>query len=88
MINNIQLGIFKKFNGDADAFDRAASADEKMLMGDSWPVIADLIHDLILIYKQHAGDDYKSEVERRLERVCESKAVANGLKELAVTLSR
>jgi len=83
MITVEKLKIFKKYQGDGDAFIRIGKKNEKRIMDYSdWRNIDELIQDIGLIKKKLASAEYEKSVSNKLRNYCESQSVMEELWEM------
>lgn len=83
MITKEKINIYKRYNGDGDAFIRGAKKKEKMMMGyDDWRMIDDFVQDIILIKGKLTSDSYKADVINRMNEFCENEATIKELWEM------
>lgn len=80
MINNEKILIYKKYEGNLDAWARIATCEEKKAMSDDdWYLIDDLIQNVIIS---------RSDMIESLKRNVENKKVMDEILEIAMKLKQ
>lgn len=73
MITRDKLNIYKKYNGNGDAWARSGRKKERAIMEDKdWSMIERFIQDLKLIEKGLAAEVYINDVHNRMTDNCDS----------------
>jgi hypothetical protein len=86
MITQTKLKIFKRYNGDGDAWARVGKHSEKVAMSDDdWSLIENFIQDIILVKRGLTSPDYAEKLSIKLNEFCETVDVIEEIKRLAET---
>ncbi|TCO81496.1 hypothetical protein EV699_108127 [Plasticicumulans lactativorans] len=84
MIDARKLAIYRRYGGDADAWARLGTADEKAALRDAdWIAIRDLLQELALVAGGRAAPRYARAIDARLRASTADAAVAAALEALA-----
>jgi hypothetical protein len=68
MITHGKVAIYKKYNGDIDAWARVGTKEEKILMQDNdWVQIEDAVQAILLIKNGHASDIFSASIKQKLK---------------------
>ncbi|HEY1031074.1 MAG TPA: hypothetical protein VGD89_04835 [Flavipsychrobacter sp.] len=68
MITEQKIRTYISYNGDIDAWARAASMTN--IENEDWYIIENLIQDLVMMEHDVVADKYKHEVENKLAKQC------------------
>jgi hypothetical protein len=83
MITKEKLTMFKYYNGDIDAFGHGPKRDKKVISENEFHVIDNLIQDIRLVQKGLAGNEYETELNKRLEESCDTSETIDYLKKFS-----
>ncbi len=82
MITKRKIRIYKKYEGDGDAWARGWTSFSVMT-DDDWGIMERLIQDINLVKNGLASDDYAKALEKRLFKNCDTPETIERLKLLA-----
>ncbi len=84
MITASKVLIYKRYNGELEAWNHGGRQKERLIMNDAdWYAIQSLLQDIKLVSSGQASDSYKNDVKHRLDTECEDKETINLLFEEA-----
>jgi hypothetical protein len=80
MITIEKLNIFRKYQGDGDAFIRAGKKKEQSVMDYSdWRMIDEFIQGISLIKNELASERFEESLTTKLKDYCENQSVIDEL---------
>ena len=80
MITIDKLNIYKKYQGDGDAFNRVGTKKEKGIINYSdWKCIEDLLQDICFVKKGFASKPLEEKLMEKLKNSCENQNVIDEL---------
>ena len=83
MITKDKLNIYKKYSGDIDMWTRTGRKSElKLMNGEDWGIIDELLQNLELIEKGLTSDSYGSQTLNKLNELCDSEGTKQKLKSM------
>ncbi|MFT3705431.1 MAG: hypothetical protein QM802_23890 [Agriterribacter sp.] len=83
MLSREKIEIYKRCNGDGDAWAMSSRGKEKSLIDDSdWSLIDNFIQDIKLIKNGLAADSYAKDVQQRLKTHCDNEQIIEELYKL------
>lgn len=84
MIDARKLAIYRRYGGDADAWARLGTADEKAALRDAdWATIRNLLQELALVAGGRAAPRYARAITARLHALAADATVVAALEALA-----
>ncbi|TMI64498.1 MAG: hypothetical protein E6H07_00855 [Bacteroidetes bacterium] len=87
MITKEKIRIFKKYDGDGDAWLRGAWPwNRRKMNGEDWGLIAQLIQDIKLVEKGLASESYANNLENTLKENCKDAETINELRRVSKLL--
>ncbi|MBE6341545.1 MAG: hypothetical protein E7069_12585 [Bacteroidales bacterium] len=80
MITIEKLGIYKKYQGDGDAFCRVGKKEEKNTINYSdWKSIDEFLQDIFIVKKGFASKPFEIKLTEKLNNSCENQKVIDVL---------
>jgi hypothetical protein len=83
MITIEKINIYKKYDGDIDAWIRLDSQLERSIKEKEWYEIDDLIQSLTLIKNAQVSKEFEEEINRKLTNSVSESCVADTIRSLA-----
>jgi len=83
MITKEKIIIYKKYNGDIDAWARVGKKRERAVMSDrDWSLIDEFVQNLEMLKKGFVSKNFEIQTYEKLEKLCENEEAIKEIKSI------